>query len=384
MSLQSLVRARPSEAPAEAPAANTLSRYQSDGVAIDFTTPILANARVRPAEVDRLEVIVADLGGGKGSYVVPLRHLGKIVSLTVHDRALCEEIVHRRAAAPDEIRRAVLAVARMGLAGPKAAAAARQTIADEQNERLLTTVYLVHRAINHDDRDAAAAGPALTVLAAEAERGQVKAQLSHIGQRVAMTGDQAYAVLEDWGVLIAAVGLKGMPLDCRLRRLTRQVADLANQLRRWADEEISYAGEHARRIADAADHVVARADRQIAKIDAFAAAMVETLRRWEASQRTIRAAVSDLAWILNGWEANLRRWRDAAEVSREEQQRAVADILAVLPPRPAAGTLETWSGEAFALSRRGSRKVRAHQDWKTGAIDFDIVRRLEAIKEHVL
>ncbi len=371
-------------ATADAPAANTLSRYQSDGVAIDFTTPILANARVRPAETDRLEVIVADLGGGKGNYVVPLRHLGKIVTLTVHDRRLCEEILHRHANAPDEIRRAVLAVARMGLAGTKAAKTARQAIADEQNERLLTTVYLVHRAINHRNPDAAAAGPSLTALAAEANRGQVKVQLGQIAQTVKMTGDQVYAVLEDWGAIAGGVGVPGMPLECRLRRLARQVGELAGQLRRWADEEISYTGEHARRVADAAEHVAARADKQVAKIDGFAAAVVETVRRWKDTQRTVRAAVSDLAWILNGWEANLRRWRDAAQVSREEQQKTVSEIMASMPPRLAAGTLETWSGEAFALSRRGSRKVRAHQDWKTGAIDFDVVRRLESLKEHML
>lgn len=386
MPLETLVRPAGPDlaAAADAPAANTLSRYQSDGVAIDFTTPILANARVRPAETDRLEVIVADLGGGKGSYVVPLRHLGRIVTLTVHDRTLCEEILHRQANAPDEIRRAVLAVARMGLAGAKAAKTARQAIADEQNERLLTTVFLIHRAINHASRDATAAGPSLTALAAETNRGQVKAQLGQIAQSLKLTGDQVYAELEDWGAIVGGVGVPGMPLDCRLRRLARQVDDMAGQLRRWADEEISYAGDHARRVADAAQQVAVRADKQIAKIDAFAVAVVETLRRWKDNQRTVRAAVGDLAWILNGWEANLRRWRDAAQVSREEQQKTVSEIMAAMPPRLAAGTLESWSGEAFALSRRGSRKVRAHQDWKTGAIDFDVVRRLESLKEHVL
>jgi len=386
MPLQSVARSPGSDVamPAETGSANALSRYQSDGVAIEFTTPILANARVRPAETDRLEVIVDDLGGGKGSYVVPLRHLGKIVALTVHDRTLCEEIIHRRANSPDEIRRAVLAVARMGLAGPKAAKTARQAIADEQNERLLSTVFLIHRAINHADRAAASAGPSLAALAAESNRGQVKTQLGEVARLLKLTGDQVYAILEEWGALIGAVGLARMPVECRLRRLARQVGELAGQLRRWADEEISYVGDHARRVADSAEHVAQRAERQIAAIDTHAGSVVETLRRWKDTQRTIRAAVSDLAWILNGWEANLRRWRDAAQISREEQHKVVSEMLASLPPRLAAATLETWSGEAFALSRRGSRKVRAHQDWKTGAIDFDVVRRLEALKEHML
>src|SRR5215475_11525822 len=97
----------------DAPPAASLSRFQSDGVAIEFTTPVLSSARVRPSESDKLEVIISDLGGGRGQYVVPMRHLTKVVTLTVHDRTLCEEVMHRNAHSPDEIRRAVLTVARM-------------------------------------------------------------------------------------------------------------------------------------------------------------------------------------------------------------------------------------------------------------------------------
>src|SRR5262245_31677859 len=92
----------------------SLFRLQADGVAVEFTTPALASARVRPSDTEKLEVVLADLGGGSGSYVVPLRHISKLLSMTVHDRTLCDEILHRNSREPDDIRRAVLAVARLG------------------------------------------------------------------------------------------------------------------------------------------------------------------------------------------------------------------------------------------------------------------------------
>ncbi len=41
-------------------------------MAVPFTTPSLAHARVRPAAGDALELLVPNVGGGKGSHVVEL------------------------------------------------------------------------------------------------------------------------------------------------------------------------------------------------------------------------------------------------------------------------------------------------------------------------
>src|SRR5262249_9928824 len=145
----------------------------------EFTTPVLTSARVRPSDSDKLEVIISDLGGGRGQYVVPMRHLAKVVTLTVHDRTLCEEVMHRNAHSPDEIRSAVLTVAKMGLAGQQAAKSARQTIEDEQKERLLTTVCLIHRAITLSSSDQTAV-PSLNALASGTNRGQMKQLLAKV------------------------------------------------------------------------------------------------------------------------------------------------------------------------------------------------------------
>ncbi|MBL8838564.1 MAG: hypothetical protein JNL66_20095 [Alphaproteobacteria bacterium] len=363
--------------------AGGLVQYQSEGVAVDFTTPILANARIRPSDGDKLEVILSDLGGGRGHYVIPLRHLEKAVTMTVHDHTLCEEVLHRNASSPDDIRRAILTVAKMGLAGQKAAKHARQTIDDEQNERMLTTVCLVRLAITYGDAGAVRAPPTLNDLATDIARGQVKVELAKVARTARLSTDAVYNLLEEWGGIIASVGVPDMPIECRLRRLGRQVFELASQLRQWADEEISHVGDRARAVADHAVRVGRDAEKRLAALDTFTDTIVETVCRWKESNLEIRAAMDALAWTLNGWEGNLRRWREAAQISREEQQRVVSAILATRPIRADAAQFDGANDPAHP-ARKGSRKVQAYQDWKTGQIDYDAVRRLEALREQAL
>jgi hypothetical protein len=377
MPLEGAIRQPASDAPPTA----SLSRFQAEGVAIEFTTPVLSSARVRPSDSDKLEVIISDLGGGRGQYVVPLRHLTKVVTLTVHDRTLCEEVMHRNAYSPDEIRSAVLTVAKMGLAGQQAAKSARQTIENEQKERLLTTVCLIHRAITLNSNDQAGV-PSLNALASGANRGQMKQLLAKVARSAGLSPDAIYSVLEEWGGIVGAVGVPGMPIECRLRRLGGQIFDFGSQLRQWAEEEISHVGDGARLVATQADRVGGAAEREVAAVDAFTNRMHEIVPNWHKSREDLRAAVAKLTWTMNGWEVNLRRWRAAAQSSHEDQVRVVAAIRATMPQESEQMIPDGWNDDSGA--RRGTRKVQAHQDWKTGQVDFDVVRRLEALKQHAL
>jgi len=134
-------------------------------------------------------------------------------------------------------------------------------------------------------------------------------------------------------------------------------------------------------VATQADRVGAAAEREVAAVDAFTNRMHEVVPAWQKARDELRAAVAKLAWTMNGWEANLRRWRAAAQTSHDDQLRVVAAIRATMPQESEATIPDGWNDDG---TRRGTRKVQAHQDWKTGQLDFDVVRRLEALKQHAL
>src|SRR5262245_55196153 len=159
--------------------ATAASGQKPGGAMVEFTTAALGFGRVRRGDNPKvLEVVIADLGGGgAGQYMLPLSHLAHVVNLTAHDRMLCDELNRRQAVTPDAARRAMLAVAKTGIAGQQAARAARQALTEEQNERGLATVYLLQTAFNEAVGAGAEVPPADP---AEPPRNRIKNQLMAI------------------------------------------------------------------------------------------------------------------------------------------------------------------------------------------------------------
>src|SRR5271166_5073484 len=80
--------------------------FEERGVAVSFTTPALAYARIRKDYRDRLEVVLPNIGESKGTFVIPWSALADTVTLTTHDRALQEEVQNSDAVSPYDIRTA--------------------------------------------------------------------------------------------------------------------------------------------------------------------------------------------------------------------------------------------------------------------------------------
>src|SRR5262249_15228885 len=139
------------------------------------------------------EIVISDLGGGgPGQYMLPLPHLAHVVNLTVHDRMLCDEITRHQAITPDAARRAMLAVAKTGIAGQQAARAARQVLAEGQSGRAFATVYLLQTGYN----EAVAAGAEVPLVdPSEPPRNRTKAQLLAVGTSTRLGPDAVYAVV---------------------------------------------------------------------------------------------------------------------------------------------------------------------------------------------
>src|SRR5262249_52951665 len=113
------------------------------GVAVPFTTPQLSGARARPGERQSLELIIPNLSGGRGVYIVALTQIMDFCPLTINDRRLADAVANLRGVTPETIRHVARDVAGEGLAGLGAVAAAARAQQDDEVARLRTNFDLL-------------------------------------------------------------------------------------------------------------------------------------------------------------------------------------------------------------------------------------------------
>ena len=121
------------------------------GVAAPFTSPLLAGARVRPADRGGIEVIVPNPAGRRRAYILPRSGICRLSRPTVHDSTLYLRITERQGITPGTIRAAARDVAAEGLAGQEAADAAGVAQAGETRDRLATNFLLMVAAVRQID-----------------------------------------------------------------------------------------------------------------------------------------------------------------------------------------------------------------------------------------
>src|ERR1700712_2978629 len=75
------------------------------GVAVPFTTPLLAGTRGRPADKGGLELVIPNPSGGRGVYIMGWTSITALCSPTLHDRLLNDRIATLKHVTPATIRR---------------------------------------------------------------------------------------------------------------------------------------------------------------------------------------------------------------------------------------------------------------------------------------
>src|SRR5690349_15023109 len=124
------------------------STFEERGsVVVSFTTPGLADARLRRGVRGELEMLVHGYSGGRGTYVFPWSSIPQVVQLTLHDAALHAEISHCGATTPDKIRLAARRVARTGLGGPELIDKATKSRVREAGGTFKTRYFLMLKLI---------------------------------------------------------------------------------------------------------------------------------------------------------------------------------------------------------------------------------------------
>jgi hypothetical protein len=314
--------------------------FRERGVAVGFTTPVLAGARVRLVE-RRCDLIVPYPGGARGVYIFLLASLAEFCCPTMHDFRLAARLAALGDVSPGSVRAAARAVALEGAAGRAAAAASAAAEAGDAARRTaFQTILLI-----------SVAGEARMVEGVQARR--ARDAVSRLAVRTERTPE---AIRADVGVLaghLVAAGLDlpvaraPMPQAGRGRALMEQVERMAAQIRAWLAEKPDQSAAAAA-VARLAEAVAAAARLAMDVAHRLVGDPAELLAAWAADPELLVVRVGRLDWLLDGWEPICLLWQLAGSDSARAD--AMVEALVIAPPFPAEGI--GWFRSAPELQRR--------------------------------
>ncbi len=346
------------------------------GIAVPFTTPALAQARMRRDESsNRREFILPSLSGGKGCYVMPWKSILGSMTTTLHDRVLFDLLQQHDVDCPLKMRRVTLEVAAKGLSGPRAARKAQETLDNEKQYQVLTTFLLVLqllKLVNVSSQELIAEG-----LASEYAQRRMRGALIGVAERLKIPHDDLYNRIESLSTVICPIGLPQAPEPGRLRALAEYLLVFRDTVREWGPtlpDEIAQIGEFE---AQVADHTNQLALKSVSQLDGETEALAAMLRSWDKRYASVNAEIRQLSWLLDGWDYVVTLFNEVLDKPDKERQNMLADAFPLLPqiPREERGLVEEKKVGALGAIQR--RWVRGNEDWRTGVLDYDQVQRLE-------
>jgi hypothetical protein len=351
------------------------STFDERGTTVPFTTPELAFSRVRrDNRTNHLEVLVTGFSGGRSIYVFPWDGLSSVLRLTLHDRALQAEISLADAITPRRMRLAAHRVARTGLAGTEAAAAAGAALDRLAREEKTNQEAMLRRVIRltgmldrtTDDlmrRVRGKVGETLITQVAEV-----------FGRLIGQTPEQCAARFLELSDALAPLGFPDEDDTGYLRRTLRQLGDLKNSI---SSANIGATGHLASETAAVTARMAAR---MIAEIDRELQALPAFFAGWEVNIVRLRQNLDRLAWLLDGWLDVCELWRTAMSDRQNIDHRRIAEIMRVIPLIPKGECETTVRVTMDNLAGIRHRIVQQLQDWRTGEVDYEMVGRIETIK----
>jgi hypothetical protein len=353
------------------------STFAQRGVAVDFTTPLLVQARIRQSRGDAVELILPNLAGGRGSYILAWRSLVQFASITMHDNALYEAVLSANRIDPATVRTATLSVAAEGLAGRDAMRQAAVLLNQEKEEALLTNFLLVVELLKLaglSARELMAGRPG------EGSEARMKRAILQVSNALTISPEVLYQRIESLTQSTFSVGLPWAPTLGRLRRLLIDLDRFQETVMLWQQRDVTDAAEVGRFAAEVALHTTTMTRRTLVETDAMLRNVLSIMRHWERDAGVISNQMSRLAWLLDGWSYIVTLWDSAKDEAHERQRDTILDLTRHIPVMPREVAEWTESGleeQAKSIQRKW---VRLNQDWRTGKDIGDLVARNESLK----
>lgn len=313
--------------------------YVQRGVALPCTTPLLSYARLRATSGGNYDVLVPGLAGGGETYVIPINSLREVITLTVHDRALLEELRALRDLTPISIRSLAMRVGETGLAGPALVQRARFWRERETSDRPQIVVALIMEAI-HQLAEGGLGADTLdkSKIATPEGLALAKKALSGYAASAQTTAETVFERLDTWAEIVLPVGAPDGSTMGYLQVLRTELETMADELTQWLVPEPPETAEMAQRTAVACREAAATAGRIVDRINAPARDMSEPLAAWSDTRKILKSDVLELAHVLDGWQRVRDFWYNIVDADRFAQRDTLERMAQHLPVLPAEAT----------------------------------------------
>lgn len=354
--------------------------FQERGISIPFTTPLLSQARLRRDGDNRFEFLLPNFTVGKGTYVLPMKGLASVMTLTVHDRILFDHIETLDSHSPEQVRRAALGVQATGICGPEAAARAVELLELDSQFLMLTQFILVTDLLKLVGIGAAdLLRPGMSV---EDSKRMARQALAKVAAMVGIASDELASRVDDLGAVVAPVGLLHCPKPGRLRILNIRLEAFATEVAEWAELDGSEAAALGVHCGAVAQQTLIQVKQRLSRLDVICRDPMQIVHDGPRLRQEMADQVGRIAWLLDGWDFLLILWENVRHANPSAKRELMGELSCLLPviPREEIGPVLSATADIETINRIQRRWVRGNQDMGTGVLDLEAVMRLEAVK----
>lgn len=362
----------------------TLSDFQpitfaERGMVVGFTKPDFFLSRIRPAGKGTMELLVRNISGGKGYYVVNWRGLSETMPLTLHDSVLYQAISQLPSLDPAAIRSAGLAVAKEGYAGEEASVAALALESGDRDMALLTQFGLIAALLSESGVKNVSL---MSVAAADAaEQDMLRGALRRIAPDLGVDPVHIFKNIEAMADVLFPLGMPTAPMPGRHRRTLAQLEALENAMNVWAEEEPTELRGAATFIAAAAHINIKIMKQLLGELDQDLSQIMRFFKLWTTDEKAVRLRLQRASWVLDGWDHLINIWTATTGQDRHTQRAAVEEISLLTPAVPREGLEWLSVRMPGALNDKviQRRWVKANEDWRSAVTTLGKISRNEKL-----
>jgi hypothetical protein len=254
--------------------------------------------------------------------------------------------------------------------------AALARMAASKNELLVANYTLLMALIAQADGSGAD-----TILEASTQDLKHRAQkaVARIAPRIGKPAAWVANSLEALAEILHHIGVNARVSGARVRRLIGSLSEVRTEIAVWSrgagDDELASCAEM---VCDVADVTMSLATTTFDAAHALTADPAGLLRTWATDPDMVTRLVGRPEWLLDGWDQICLLWREATNSTA--RRAALAEITQLLPVLPREAN--DWIGSSLDSEKlaRLRRVIPLNENWRTGAIAFELLARNERLR----